>query len=52
MNFEYTEEQQQLADSLRKYLTNEYGFEKRKAVLGSAGGVSPAAWATAPRASS
>lgn len=45
MNFEYTEEQQQLADSLRKYLTNEYGFEKRKAVLGSASGVSQAAWA-------
>jgi alkylation response protein AidB-like acyl-CoA dehydrogenase len=30
MNFEYTEEQQQLADSIRKYLANEYDFEKRK----------------------
>ena len=40
MNFEYSEEQQQLADSLRKYLSNEYDFEKRKAIIQSAGGVS------------
>ena len=33
MNFEYTEEQQQLADSIRKYLANEYDFEKRKAII-------------------
>ena len=46
MNFEYSEEQQQLADSLRKYLSNEYDFEKRKAIIQSAGGVSDAAWST------
>ncbi len=46
MNFEYSEEQQQLADSIRKYLANEYDFEKRKTIIKSASGVSDAAWAT------
>lgn len=46
MNFEITDEQQQLADSLRKYLANEYGFEQRKAIVHSASGFSEAAWAT------
>ena len=46
MNFEYSDEQQQLADSLRKYLANDYTFEKRRAIIDSASGVSDAAWAT------
>jgi alkylation response protein AidB-like acyl-CoA dehydrogenase len=46
MNFEYTEEQQQLADSIRKYLANAYDFDKRKAIVGSAEGISEAAWST------
>ena len=46
MNFEYSDEQQQLADSLGKYLAGHYDFEKRKAILNSASGVSDAAWAT------
>ncbi len=46
MNFEITPEQQQLADSLRKYLGNEYSFEKRKAIIQSPAGLSDAAWAT------
>jgi alkylation response protein AidB-like acyl-CoA dehydrogenase len=46
MNFEYSEEQQQLADSLRKYLANEYDFEKRKAIVASPGGISDAVWST------
>ena len=46
MNFEYTDEQQQLADSVGKYLGNAYDFEKRKAILGSAAGFSEAAWST------
>lgn len=46
MNFELTDEQQQLADSLRKYLTNAYDFEARKAILQSPTGVSDKAWAT------
>ena len=33
MNFEYSDEQQQLADSIRKYLANDYSFDKRKAIL-------------------
>ena len=45
MNFEYSDEQRQLADSLAKYLSNEYDFEKRKAIINSAGGVSDSAWA-------
>ena len=45
MNFEYSDEQQQLANSLRKYLAQSYGFEQRKAILQSAGGSSAQAWA-------
>ncbi|MEO7852349.1 MAG: acyl-CoA dehydrogenase [Rubrivivax sp.] len=46
MNFEYSDEQQQLADSLRKYLGNQYGFEQRKAIIQSPTGFSAQAWAT------
>jgi len=45
MNFEHSEEQRQLADSLNKYLAAHYGFEQRKAIVGSAGGFSEAVWA-------
>jgi alkylation response protein AidB-like acyl-CoA dehydrogenase len=44
MNFDLSDEQQQLADSLRKYLANNYGFEQRKAILNSDSGHSDAAW--------
>ncbi|MBL8340987.1 MAG: acyl-CoA dehydrogenase family protein, partial [Rubrivivax sp.] len=44
MNFEHTEEQRQLADSLNKYLAANYGFEQRKAILQSASGLSDAVW--------
>ena len=46
MNFDLTEEQQQLADSVRKYLAGQYSFEQRKAILASPTGTSDAAWAT------
>jgi alkylation response protein AidB-like acyl-CoA dehydrogenase len=46
MNFELTDEQQQLADSVRKYLGNSYGFEARKAILQSPSGVGDKVWAT------
>jgi alkylation response protein AidB-like acyl-CoA dehydrogenase len=46
MNFEYSDEQQQLADSVRKYLANEYTFEKRKAIVHSPSGCSDAVWST------
>ena len=45
MNFDYSDEQQQLADSVRKYLGNAYDFEKRKAILNSASGISEPVWA-------
>jgi alkylation response protein AidB-like acyl-CoA dehydrogenase len=45
MDFEYSEEQRQLADSLNKYLAANYDFEKRKAIVDSASGVSDAVWA-------
>jgi alkylation response protein AidB-like acyl-CoA dehydrogenase len=46
MNFEYSDEQQQLADSLRKYLGNKYDFEARKAIINSTSGISADAWST------
>ncbi|MBL0087800.1 MAG: acyl-CoA dehydrogenase family protein [Ideonella sp.] len=46
MNFELTDEQQQLADSLGKFLANEYTFDKRKAIVLSPSGVSDAVWRT------
>ncbi|CAN5921103.1 pimeloyl-CoA dehydrogenase small subunit [soil metagenome] len=46
MNFEYSDEQQQLADSLRKVLANDYTFERRKAIISSASGVSDSVWTT------
>jgi alkylation response protein AidB-like acyl-CoA dehydrogenase len=45
MNFDHSDEQQQLADSLQKYLAGHYGFEQRKAILHSASGVDGAVWA-------
>ena len=44
MDFEYSEEQKQLADSLQKYLAANYGFEARKKTLNSDDGFSSAAW--------
>ena len=44
MNFDYTPEQQQLADSVQKYLANTYSFEQRKAIIQSDAGISEAAW--------
>lgn len=46
MNFELTPEQQQLADSVSKYLSHNYAFEQRKAILHSDTGVSEAVWQT------
>ncbi|CAN7423546.1 acyl-CoA dehydrogenase [Pseudorhodoferax sp. LjRoot39] len=44
MNFELSDEQQQLSESVRKYLASHYGFEQRKAVIASPQGQSEAAW--------
>jgi alkylation response protein AidB-like acyl-CoA dehydrogenase len=44
MNFDYNEEQQLLADSVRRFLQKDYDFEKRKAILKN--GWSEHVWAT------
>ena len=46
MDFDFNEEQQLLADSVRKYLANDYGFEARKKVIASSAGFSQPAWTT------
>lgn len=46
MNFEYSEEQQQLADSVCKFLAQSYGFEQRKAIIQSPRGDSEQVWKT------
>ncbi|WP_286865601.1 acyl-CoA dehydrogenase family protein, partial [Herbaspirillum sp. UBA812] len=44
MNFEHTEERRMLADSLRRLITEQYGFEARKHLLQSAPGMSRDMW--------
>ncbi|MBV8032525.1 MAG: acyl-CoA dehydrogenase family protein [Betaproteobacteria bacterium] len=45
MNFDYNEEQQLLADSVRRYLQKDYDFEARKKIVASNEGWSAAVWA-------
>ncbi|MEN9775738.1 MAG: hypothetical protein RL322_2808 [Pseudomonadota bacterium] len=44
MNFQYTEEQQLLADSFARLAQEQYDFEVRKAIIASPAGHSPAIW--------
>ena len=44
MNFDYSEEQQLLADSVRRFLAGHYSFEARKGIVG-ASGCDEAIWA-------
>ena len=46
MNFDYNEEQQLLADSVRRFLQKDYGFEERKKIVASKQGWSDKVWAT------
>jgi alkylation response protein AidB-like acyl-CoA dehydrogenase len=46
MNFELSDEQQQLADSVARMLATDYAFDKRQALVRSATGFSDSAWAT------
>jgi alkylation response protein AidB-like acyl-CoA dehydrogenase len=46
MKFDYTEEQRLLADSVRRFVAQDYGFEARRKILASSQGWSPAAWST------
>ena len=45
MNFDYSEEQQLLADSVRRLLQKDYEFEARRKIVASEEGYSPAIWA-------
>jgi alkylation response protein AidB-like acyl-CoA dehydrogenase len=44
MDFTLTDEQQQLRDTLARFVQKEYAFEKRKAILKSKDGISREAW--------
>src|SRR3954462_9365862 len=46
MNFDYNEEQQLLADSVRRFLQKGYDFETRKKIVASKEGWSAQAWST------
>src|SRR6218665_3375386 len=46
MDFNFTEEQTAIQDSLRRFRTKDYGFEQRRAIAKSADGFSREAWAT------
>lgn len=44
MNFEHTEERRMLADSLNRFIAEQYSFEKRDQIAKSAHGFSPDIW--------
>jgi alkylation response protein AidB-like acyl-CoA dehydrogenase len=46
MDFEFTQEQQQFSDALRRWMEKDYTFEHRKKILHSDTGVSADAWTT------
>ena len=46
MDFDLNEEQRLLADSVRRFVANDYGFEVRKKIVASADGMSAEAWRT------
>ena len=46
MNFDYNEEQQLLADSVKRFIGKDYDFESRKKLVASAEGYSDSVWAT------
>jgi alkylation response protein AidB-like acyl-CoA dehydrogenase len=46
MDFRLNDEQQQLAESVKKFLAKDYSFEQRKAILATDSGVSDKVWAT------
>jgi alkylation response protein AidB-like acyl-CoA dehydrogenase len=46
MNFEFKEEQLQLADALKRWIARDYSFDARRAIVASPAGTSDRAWAT------
>lgn len=45
MDFEFTSEQTQLADAVRRFIDKDYGFETRKKIVASSAGTSDDIWA-------
>jgi pimeloyl-CoA dehydrogenase small subunit len=45
MDFDYTDEQQLLADTLRRFLASDYSFDARAKIVASPEGWSPTVWA-------
>ncbi|MGZ5046636.1 MAG: acyl-CoA dehydrogenase family protein [Usitatibacter sp.] len=46
MKFDYNEEQQLLADSVRRFIAQDYAFEARRAIVASKEGFSASVWKT------
>src|SRR3970040_22925 len=46
MNFDYNEEQQLLADSVRRFIQKDYEFEARRKIVACAEGYSEKVWST------
>jgi len=46
MDFNFKEEQLQLADALKRWIARDYTFDARRDIVGSPSGTSDAAWAT------
>ena len=46
MNFDYNEEQRLLAESVRRFVAQDYAFETRRRIVASPEGYSPKAWST------
>lgn len=46
MDFNFSEEQQQFADALRRWIDKDYTFDQRKKIVASERGVSDDAWST------
>lgn len=46
MDFDFTQEQQQFSDALRRWVEKDYSFEQRNKIVRSEQGVSDAAWNT------
>jgi alkylation response protein AidB-like acyl-CoA dehydrogenase len=44
MNFNLTSEQEALSDSLRRFIERDYTFDKRRAIMDSASGISTEVW--------
>lgn len=44
MDFNFNSEQQQFGDALRRYLSHEYSFEERRAIIASPQGISAVHW--------